>query len=98
MADMKTLTMGGQTYTVRDAESVHFTEQTLTDEQKAQARKNIGVVENGSGGNVLNYSPFGVEINTGCNWIDGKPIYRVVIETGKKTANTTNYDVKMYNN
>lgn len=42
MPDMKTLAIGETTYTVVDANAVHFTEQTLTDEQKAQTRENIG--------------------------------------------------------
>lgn len=49
MADMKTLTIGKQTFDVVDGKSVHFTEQTLTEEQKAQARENIGV----TGGNIM---------------------------------------------
>lgn len=43
MPDMKTLTVGENTYTVVDGSAVHFTEQTLTAEQRAQARKNIGI-------------------------------------------------------
>lgn len=49
MADMKTLTIGGVTFTVVDGEAVHFTEQTLTEEQKSQARTNLGIVGNGNG-------------------------------------------------
>lgn len=33
------------------------------------------------------------EVKTGGKWIDGKPIYRSVIETGAKTANVQNIDV-----
>ena len=45
MAEMKTLTIGEDTFVVVDREAVHFTEQTLTEEQKAQVRENIGVSE-----------------------------------------------------
>lgn len=49
MAEMKTITIGGEMFTVVDGEAIHFTKQTLTEEQKAQARKNIGV-DDASGG------------------------------------------------
>ncbi len=43
MANMKTLTVEGETYTVTDGSAVHFHEtQSLTDDQKARARENIG--------------------------------------------------------
>lgn len=43
MAEMKTLTINGKTYTVNDPDSVSFeTVQDLTEDQKAQARENIG--------------------------------------------------------
>lgn len=43
MAEMKTITINGKTYTVDDPDSVsHGVEQNLTDEQKTRARKNIG--------------------------------------------------------
>lgn len=49
MIKMKTLTIGGTTYEVVDAELtenvVMHKEQTLTEEQKAQARANIGINE-----------------------------------------------------
>jgi hypothetical protein len=41
MEKMKTLTIGSTQFDVYDDEAVRFTEQTLTDEQKAQARENI---------------------------------------------------------
>ena len=41
---MKTLTIGDITYDITDDEAVRFTEQDLTEEQKAQARANIGVI------------------------------------------------------
>ena len=41
MAKMKTLTINDIQYDVTDDEAVRFTPQELTDEQKAQARKNI---------------------------------------------------------
>ena len=43
MAKMKTLTVGGQTYTVQDPEAVSFTSQVLTPQQQRQAQENIGV-------------------------------------------------------
>ena len=45
MMKMKTLTVSGQTYTVQDPEAVSFTSQTLTAQQRQQARQNIGVDE-----------------------------------------------------
>ena len=45
MAKMKTLTVGGQTYTVQDPEAVSFMSQALTPQQQKQARENIGVEE-----------------------------------------------------
>ena len=47
MAKMKTLTVGGQTYTVQDPEAVSFASQVLTPQQQRQARENIGVEEAG---------------------------------------------------
>lgn len=44
MKYMKTLTVGEQTYKIVDDNAVHFAEQTLTTEQQAQARANIGAV------------------------------------------------------
>lgn len=37
------------------------------------------------------------EVATGGRWVDGKPIYRSVIVTGAKTANTQNFDVSALN-
>lgn len=45
MEKMKTLTIGNTQFDIYDDEAVRFTEQTLTAEQKAQARANIGVSE-----------------------------------------------------
>jgi hypothetical protein len=42
MEKMKTLTVGGTTFVIVDDGTVRFTEQNLTEEQKAQARDNIG--------------------------------------------------------
>ena len=41
--EQKTVTINGVKRIIRDGEAVHFTEQTLTAEQRAQARKNIGI-------------------------------------------------------
>ena len=50
---MKTLTVNGQTFPVYDGGTVRYDEaQALTEEQKAQARKNIGVAKAGSGGSL----------------------------------------------
>ena len=43
VAEMKTLTLNGVKYSIDDAEAVKFVEQSLTNKQKTQARKNIGV-------------------------------------------------------
>ena len=43
MAEMKTLTVGGIKFTVVDREAVHFTEQTLTENQQTQARENLDI-------------------------------------------------------
>lgn len=45
MPEMKTLTIGENTFAVVDSEAVHFTEQALTEEQKEQTRNNIGAVD-----------------------------------------------------
>ena len=45
MAKMKTLTVGGQTYTVQDPEAVSFAAQVLTPQQQRQVRENIGIEE-----------------------------------------------------
>ncbi len=43
MAEVKTITINGKTYTVDDSDSVSFgVDQNLTDDQKTQARANIG--------------------------------------------------------
>lgn len=45
MIKMKTLTINDETFDVIDDGAIRFDKlQTLTDEQKAQARKNIGAV------------------------------------------------------
>lgn len=49
MAEMKTLTINGVKFDITDDAAVRFEEQSLTEEQKAQARENIGV----TGGNVM---------------------------------------------
>lgn len=43
MPEMKTLTLNNVTYDINDAEAIKYTEQNLTEEQKAQARANIGI-------------------------------------------------------
>ena len=42
MPDMKTLTIGGVKFKVVDDESVHHTQQDLSEDQQTQARQNIG--------------------------------------------------------
>ena len=44
MAYIKTLTVNGKTYTIRDPEAILYGEQMLTDEQKNRARENIGAL------------------------------------------------------
>ena len=51
MEKMKTLTIGSAQFDIYDDEAVRFTEQTLTEEQKAQVRANIGAEK------VLNIEP-----------------------------------------
>lgn len=58
MIDLETLMLaakmgGGGGGGGSDPEAVKFTEQTLTSEQKAQARQNIGAAESGSGTNLV---------------------------------------------
>ena len=43
MKDMKTLTVGGETFKVVDADAVRTTPQTLTEDQKDQVRINLGL-------------------------------------------------------
>lgn len=61
MAEMKTLTLNGVRYDIEDAEAVQFTKQTLTEEQKAQARENIGAMSTVTGelGQVLSFDSDG---------------------------------------
>lgn len=54
-----------------------------------------GIIQGGGGGG--DYPAFGTEINTGSKWMDGKPIYRAIVETGAKTSNTMNIDVSAFN-
>ena len=49
MAKMSTLEINENSYDIVDDSAVHFTEQTLTNEQKAQARENIGLTGELSG-------------------------------------------------
>lgn len=58
MVKMKTLTLNDVKYVIDDAAAVKYTEQSLTNEQKAQARENIGIVD-------ANYN--GYEINPDLN-------------------------------
>lgn len=48
------------------------------------------------GGGSGDYPAFRTEKKTGGKWMNGKPIYLTVIETGAKTANTMNYDVSEF--
>lgn len=97
MEKMKTLTVGGVTFDIVDDGAVRFTEQTLTDEQKAQARENIGVTNGVSSWNDLTDKPFyeesrGVEIfpeqtMEGFEYVEGNGIITgasglFVLETG----------------
>lgn len=56
----------------------------------------LGDAEMGGGGGG-DYPAPGTELNTGGKWFNGKPIYRAIIETGAKTANTMKYDVSAFN-
>lgn len=54
-----------------------YTEQTLTEQQQAQARQNLGIT-GGGGGSSIDCST--TEQNTGIKWIDGKPIYQRTLQ------------------
>lgn len=64
--------------------TVLYTEQELTEEQQAQARKNIGVGEGGGGGvsswNNLTDKPFGEEVTEGVITFDGNATGKTVAE------------------
>lgn len=45
MAIIENFEINGGSYDIVDSEAVHFTSQNLTEEQKAQARENIGIVD-----------------------------------------------------
>ena len=42
METMKTLKIANTTFKIVDSESLHYTEQSLSEEEQLQARKNIG--------------------------------------------------------
>ena len=78
MPEMKTLTVGGETFDVVDAKSVHFTEQELSDEAKQQARLNIDAGSAADLNNVKNtlfgtsrLSDFSIEMESGYVFNDG---------------------------
>ena len=58
-------------------ELLKYTEQTLTEQQQAQARQNLGIT-GGGGGSSIDCST--TEQNTGIKWIDDKPIYQRTIQ------------------
>lgn len=58
-------------------ELLRYTEQTLTEQQQAQARQNLGIT-GGGGGSSIDCST--TEQNTGIKWIDGKPIYQRTLQ------------------
>lgn len=51
-------------------ELLKYTEQTLTEQQQAQARQNLGITSGG-----VDYST--TEQNTGTKWVDGESIYQI---------------------
>lgn len=64
MANMKTLTVDGETYTVKDGGAVRFDEtQTLTADQKTQARQNIGAGDMNAGQNCMHLKSVTVQPN-----------------------------------
>ena len=54
MAVFKYLNANGQWETVDTAGAIKYTEQNLTEEQKAQARNNIGITETSIDSEALN--------------------------------------------
>ena len=54
MAVFKYLNANGQWETVDTAGAIKYTEQNLTEEQKAQARTNIGIIETSIDSEALN--------------------------------------------
>ena len=80
MTIMENFEINGESYDIVDSEALHFTEQNLTEAEKKQARDNINAA------NTITY--VSEEILTGDTWIDGKPIYRQVLQiTGTNTDN-----------
>lgn len=73
MPEMKTLTINGEAYTVSDPDAVLYTAQTLTDEQQAQARENIGAV--GVGENQLTVTITATSDTTGTSSHTPKQIF-----------------------
>ena len=72
--EMKTLTIGGNTFKVVDGDAVHCCEQALTEEQKAQARANIGAAAEGGGGAAAAPDPV---------------VFTMSADTGETTCNKT---------
>ena len=52
MRDMNRLTVNGEDFRIADERAVCFEEQTLTPEQKARARENIGAADQQQMGNL----------------------------------------------
>lgn len=73
MKKMTTITINGTCYQVTDVEAIHHTAQSLTAEQKAQTRSNIGAIGIDTLMNVLpNFSEKGNMV--ACNPIKGLPL------------------------
>ena len=78
--EMKTLTIGSDTFTVVDGEAVHCCAQDLTEEQKAQARANIGAAAEGSGGGAAAYDPIVFTMDAGTGELSCNKTYDECVE------------------
>lgn len=57
MANISKINLNGTEYNVHDPNAVLFTQQSLTDVQKQQARENIGAGTGGGGSDAVLYTP-----------------------------------------
>lgn len=57
MANISKINLNGTEYDIHDPNAVLFTQQTLTDAQKQQARENIGAGTGGGSSDAVLYTP-----------------------------------------
>ena len=89
MSDIKNLVINNESYNIIDDEAVHFTEQNLTELEKKQARDNINAAK------TITY--VSEETLTGDTWIDGKPIYRQVLQINGSSTNAEQLSIPLGN-